>query len=52
LLEKCAKNTKKPLTRVSKGLIGKDELAWMKPDAILVNAARDAILDEGCSTPM
>ncbi|HEX6483975.1 MAG TPA: NAD(P)-dependent oxidoreductase [Ktedonobacteraceae bacterium] len=26
--------------------LGKEELAWMKPDAILVNVARGAILDE------
>ena len=35
-----------PLTSATKGLIGKQELAWMKPDAILINVARGAILDE------
>jgi phosphoglycerate dehydrogenase-like enzyme len=35
-----------PLTKVTRGLIGKAELALMKPDAILINTARGAIIDE------
>jgi glyoxylate reductase len=34
-----------PLTGETRGLIGRDELATMKPTAILVNAARGAVVD-------
>jgi phosphoglycerate dehydrogenase-like enzyme len=35
-----------PLTEQTRGLIGREELSLMKPDAFLINTARGGIVDE------
>jgi len=35
-----------PLTKATQGLIGRKELEWMKPEAILINVSRGAVIDQ------
>lgn len=35
-----------PLTEQTRGMIGKEQLAMMKPNAIIVNEARGAVIDD------
>jgi D-3-phosphoglycerate dehydrogenase len=35
-----------PLTDQTRHLVGRRELGWMKPDALLINAARGPVIDE------
>lgn len=34
-----------PLTEETRGLIGEEELSWMKPEAVLINTARGPVVD-------
>jgi len=36
-----------PLTRETRGLVGRDEIASMRPGALLVNTSRGAVVDDG-----
>jgi len=36
-----------PLTPQTRGLMGKDQFAMMKPDSVIINTARGPIVDEG-----
>ncbi|MBE0636288.1 D-2-hydroxyacid dehydrogenase [Candidatus Bipolaricaulota bacterium] len=35
-----------PLTAATRGMVGVDQLAWLKPSAIIVNIGRGAVVDE------
>ncbi len=35
-----------PLTKATRGLITSEQLGWMKPESILINVARAAVIDE------
>jgi D-3-phosphoglycerate dehydrogenase len=36
-----------PLTAETRGLVGRTEIEWMRPGALLVNTSRGAVVDEG-----
>ncbi len=36
-----------PLCAETVGLVGKEELSWMRPEAVLVNTSRGAVVEEG-----